>query len=543
MTCSTAAIAQSIGAGQQLQQIPPAPLIPKATPDIDLQPRVPAPQPEVSGEAIRIDALRITGATLFPPETLLAASGFVPGSTLTLGEMRSVAGRISAYYQARGYFLAQAYIPEQDVQSGTVTVAVIEGQYGKIDVNNTSRVSDGVVQSRLRGLNSGDIVTGAPLERRLLLLSDLPGVGVRSTLSPGTAVGTSDLLVDVTPGRSISGSIEADNAGNRYTGEYRGGGTINLANPLGIGDLLSARILASSGGLAYGRLAYQLPVGDLTLGASYAHIRYELGREFERLDADGAADIASLYARYPVIRSRDLNVYLTGALDAKWFEDRIGLVSTQSNRNSRIASLGIDADGRDDFAGGGISSVSARLSYGDLNILNADERAIDGRAGRTQGGFGKLDFAAARLQTISGPLSLYTSVRGQYAFDNLDTSEKMQLGGAYGVRAYPEGEAFGDQGVIVTAEARLGLSDLIAFDAVDLQAFGFIDAGVVDFAHDPYFAGPNRSSRSGIGAGLSAGLPGGLILRGTYAHRLGDQRVTSGPDRAGRFWFQIVKLF
>ncbi|MDB5696709.1 MAG: Polypeptide-transport-associated domain protein ShlB-type [Sphingomonas bacterium] len=543
LSCSSAVVAQSTTAGQQLQQIPPAPQVPRSALDLDLRPRAVTPPAETPGEAIRVDAVRITGATLFAPDTLLAASGFVPGRSLTLAEMRAVAGRISAYYQARGYFLAQAYIPEQDVQSGVVTVAVIEGRYGAIEVNNTSRVADRVVRGRLDGLDSGAIVTAAPLERRLLLLSDLPGVGVRSTLTPGSAVGTSDLIVAVTPGRRMTGSLEADNAGNRYTGEYRGGGTVNLNNPLGIGDQLSARILASDGGLAYGRLAYQLPVGNLTLGAAYAHIRYELGREFERLDADGAADIASVYARYPLLRSREANLYATGALEAKWFEDRVGLVSSQSNRNSRTASLGFDADGRDDLAGGALSTVSARLTVGELDITSPFERAIDAAAGRTDGGFGKLDFSAARLQTIGGPLSLYASVRGQIAFDNLDTSEKMQLGGAYGVRAYPEGEAFGDQGVIATAEARLGLNDWITFQPADLRVIAFIDAGVVDFAHDPYFAGPNRSRRSGFGAGLSAGLVSGLTLSATYAHRLGDERVTSGPDRAGRFWFQVNQLF
>ena len=37
--------------------------------------------------------------------------------------------------------------------------------------------------------------------------------------------------------------------------------------------------------------------------------------------------------------------------------------------------------------------------------------------------------------------------------------------------------------------------------------------------------------------------PGNLLLRATYATRLGDQPVTSQPDRAGRAWLQIVKLF
>ena len=98
----------------------------------------------------------------------------------------------------------------------------------------------------LAGLDRGDIVANAPLERRLLLLSDLPGVAVKSTLVPGSEVGTSDLLVDLVPARRVTGSIDADDAGNRYTGYFRLGGSVNLNEPFGIGDVASVRGLVSN---------------------------------------------------------------------------------------------------------------------------------------------------------------------------------------------------------------------------------------------------------------------------------------------------------
>lgn len=538
-----AAYAQSTTAGGQLQQIPPTPDRPRATPDIRIEAPTAAPDTGPAGASIRVATLRVTGATLFDEKTLLAAARFSPGSTLTLSEMRAIAGRISAHYHKRGYFLAQAYVPEQDVQSGNVTIAVIEGRYGEITLNNSTSLSDRVARGVMAGLDGGEIVDGAPLERRLLLLSDLSGVRVKSTMTPGTAVGTSDLIVDLTSGPRVTGSVEADNAGNRYTGEYRAGGSINLNNPLGIGDRLSARILASTGGLAYGRASYQAPLGNLTLGVAYAHIRYQLGREFDRLDADGTADIASVYASYPLIRSRNANLYALGDVEAKWFEDKIGLVSSQSNKKSRVATLGFAGDAHDGLGGGGWTNVAAGWSFGDLDIASPIERAADARTAGTQGSFNKIEFAASRLQTVSGPLSLYASVRGQFAFDNLDTSEKMELGGAYGVRAYPEGEAYGDQGVIGTAEARLTLSQWMEFVPGQLQAIAFADVGTVDYAHNPWFAERNRSHRSGVGAGLSWAGAEGFLVKASYAHRLGDQPVTSGPDRKGRFLFQIVKIF
>lgn len=543
LVSAAAAPAQSTSAGGQLQQIPPTPVIPRTTPDFKIEP--PAVQRDTgpAGAPIRVKALRVTGATLFDEQTLLAAGAFTPGSALNLTDLRAIAARISAYYHQRGYFLAQAYLPVQEIEAGSVTIAVIEGRYGKIDLKNGTNLSNGVAYGVLRGLDGGDIVAGAPLERRLLLLSDLPGIKVKSTLVPGAAVGTSDLIVDLTPGRRITGNVEADNAGNRYTGAYRLGGTVNVNNPAGIGDQLSLRVLASIGGLAYGRAAYQAPIGNLTLGVAYAHIRYQLGREFERLDADGSADIATLYASYPLIRSRDANLYALAALEAKWFEDRVGLVSSRSNKKSRVATLGFSGDSHDSFGGGGSTNVSGGWTFGELDIQSLLERAADALTARRNGAFNKLEFGAARLQTVSGPLALYGAIRGQLAFDNLDTSEQMELGGAYAVRAYPEGEAYGDQGYVATAEARLALSQLFGGFPGTLQAIAFIDVGTVKFAHRPWFAGNNAAHRSGIGGGLIWAGPENFLLKASYAHKLSDAPALSEPDRPGRFWFQIVKLF
>jgi hemolysin activation/secretion protein len=529
-------------AGGQIQQIPPAPVTPRTDPLFQVEPRPVETDAGPAGPSVRIDALHLTGQTLFPEETLIAAGGFAPGAELSLAELRAIAARITAYYNARGYFLAQAYLPPQDISAGSVTITVIEGRYGEINLQNRTNLSDGVARRVLGGLDAGDIVASAPLERRLLLLSDIPGVAVRSTLTPGDAVGTSDLIVDIDPGRRITGSVEADNAGNRYTGAYRLGGSLNLNNPSGIGDLVSLRVLGSTSGLAYGRIAYQAPIGNLTLGAAYSHIRYDLGREFRSLDADGTADIVSFYGSYPLIRSRDSNLYALAAVEAGWFEDRIGLLATESDKHTRLVNVGLAGDSRDDIGGGGWNVYSASLTFGDLDIRSPLDRAADALTARSQGGFGKFEFALARLQSISGPLSLYGAIRGQVAFANLDSSQKMELGGAYNVRAYPEGEAYGDQGYVATLEARLALDRWTAGLPGHLQAIAFVDGGIVEFAHDPWFAGSNRAYRSGVGAGLVWHGPEDFIIRATYAHRLGDP-ATSQPSDSGRFWFQIVKLF
>lgn len=541
-TLSHAAVAQ-VDAGSQIRQLPPQPQQPATIPEFGTEPSAVEPDGGPPGRSVEISELRVTGQTLFSEQELIAASSFTPGASLNLAELRALAARISAFYNQRGYFLTRAYLPPQDITGGSVTIAVVEARYGEVGIDNTSTLHDGVARGLLSGLESGDFVASAPLERRLLLLSDLPGITVRSTLAPGSAVGTSDLTVAIAPGRRFTGSIEADNGGNRYTGTWRFGGTINLNNPAGIGDRLSLRVLASTSDLAYGRISYQAPIGALTLGVAYSHLKYGLGREFANLDADGTADIASLYASYPLVRTRDASLYALANLDANWFTDRIGLVSTRSDKRSRTATLGLGGETHDDFGGGGWTSGALGWTIGDLDLRTPLDRAVDDLTARSNGRFNLVRFALSRQQTVAGPLSLFASVRGQFAFDNLDSSEKMELGGAYGVRAYPEGEAFGDEGHIATAEARLMLDGLTGTHRGRLQLIGFVDYGQVDYAHTPWLGGPNRTHRSAYGGGLAWFGPDNLVLRGTYARRLGDEPVTSQPDRAGRAWFQIVKLF
>ena len=313
--------------GGQIQQIPPAPIPQRPVPEIRIEQGNAPAIPASDNVKIPVKSLHVTGQALYSEAELVAITGFSPGGELTLSELRGMASKIADYYHRNGYFVAQAYLPAQDIKDGAVTIAVIEGHYGSVTLRNQTNLSDALANGLLGGLNSGDTIAIAPLENRLLLLSDIPGVNVRSTLVPGAAVGTSDLIVDVTPGQRVTGSVEADNAGNRYTGEYRVGATVNINNPTGHGDVASLRVLTSGSGLNYGRASYQTQFGKATAGVAYTALEYRLGKEFASLQAHGTAKIASIYGSYPLIRSRNTNLYALLDFDAKTFQDKVDLIS------------------------------------------------------------------------------------------------------------------------------------------------------------------------------------------------------------------------
>ncbi len=66
-----------------------------------------------------------------PPRPILEVGD---GLEVTLGILHLIAQEITSLYSIKGYILARAYVPEQEIENGTVTIQVVEGKLGKIEV-------------------------------------------------------------------------------------------------------------------------------------------------------------------------------------------------------------------------------------------------------------------------------------------------------------------------------------------------------------------------------------------------------------------------
>lgn len=544
LAISQGALAQQPpGGGTQLRQLPPPPPSQTAPPEIRIQEATTAAAPSADAVRILVNDLTITGARAFTASELTAIAGFTPGAELSLADLEAMASRITEHYRSNGYFVARAYLPAQDVADNAVTIAVSEGSYGQVILRNRSTLSDSVALRALDGVESGDAVTIAPLESRLLLLSDLPGVEVSSTLVPGTVPGSSDLIVDIEPGRRVTGSIDADNAGNPYTGQYRVGATANLNNPLGRGDVASLRALTSGSGLRYGRAAYQMPFGRATAGVAYSRLDYELGKQFSDLGAHGTAEVASIFGTYTLLRSRDTNLYAGLTYDHRTFQDRIDLVDSVVDKKADVWIPMLYGNHRDRIGGGGLNTFFVSLSSGTLDIRTPEAAAADAATARTNGSYQKLWAHVTRLQRVTDRVSLHGSLIGQFASKNLDESEKLVLGGMDGVRAYPQGEGVGDQGFLASLEARYLLSGLSNSVPGEVHVLGFADAGWITVNKNPWSAGNNERSLSGAGVGAMWVDRGNFAVRTYYASKLGGEEALSAPDKSGQFWIQAIKYF
>lgn len=220
--------------------------------------------------------------------------------------------------------------------------------------------------------------------------------------------------------------------------DLRATGGINFNDPSGNGDQIS--LLASSTGsdFKYARAGYVIPVGSsgTRLGVSYAGLRYHLGEEFEALDAHGTAKVGEVVLTHPLLRTRRTSLQLRLSYEDKRYINSANGVDI-SDKVVRTLPLGLVFSAQDNWLGGGYSSASFDVTPGHLDLSgNAAFEAADALAERSAGRFLRTNYQLSRQQRLAGPFSLLASVSGQFSSANLESGEKISLGGPGRVRAY-----------------------------------------------------------------------------------------------------------
>jgi hemolysin activation/secretion protein len=430
------------------------------------------------------------------------------GKKRSYEDLVNAASAVTRYLQRElGYYLGYAYLPEQTPVDGVIRIAVLEGRLDEVILNWPDKmpVDRSVVEAYLSRLKPGEILRVRDVERIVFLVNDLRGINARFEVKAGRTPGTASLVVTAQAEDRFASRAEVDSLGSRYSGVWRGSVLTNVASPMGRGDGLVLNALASfTGGLEFVLGGYTIPVGadGLKVGLSGSYVHYKLNADLlAGTDLSGDATAATVYALYPVVRSRNLNLFSLVSIDSKRFDDK--LFGFTNKKTSNDLQLSVSGDARDDLLTGGVNTYEVVAVHGKLT-LDPPSPVSDLASSYTIG-----RFSFSRLQNMfSNRLLLLASLKGQYAIDNLDSTEQFQLGGPDRVRAFGPGEGTGDSGLVGSIEMRFLPPDAWFGRLSREFVFSvFYDYGAIRFRHDPtqtLVAQPgfdNRASLSGAGIG------------------------------------------
>jgi hemolysin activation/secretion protein len=536
----------NIGDALRQSQPPPMPAAaPPALPVVGGNETIEPPMTRLpDGPTIAVKALKVEGNRVIDTAALQGLVADGAGKTLSLRELEDLALRITRHYRAQGYFVARAYIPAQDVTGGTVLIRVVEGNYGRFHLANTSRVRDATVQAMLDDAKTNNIVSVDTLERAMLIINDTPGAQVtRADVMPGEKVGTSDFAVDVAPTAAYDGFIVADNYGSVYTGKDRLSLNANANSPFGLGDRLSLTALATDGrGLFNGGIAYSLPVlpNGLRAQLDANDTSYQLGNAYNALDAVGTAKSLDAGLSYPVRRTHDQTIEANGGVSFKDLLDEVRRTGTHTPKTSKALYLGASLrDERKVLGFSGLTRASVTAYHGVLDINDAAALALDAAGPRSAGSYSKVDVDASRSSLLPADFTLNLALRLQQTVGgkSLDGSERMAVSGTGGVLAYPPGELIGDNARF----ARIELDHPLAHLASVQTAWQvFCDYGQ---ASDARPVAPDSDRHlSDMGLGFDA-IGKGPTVHASIAHRLQQADPLSEPAPKTKFLVQLGWIF
>lgn len=161
---------------------------------------------------------------------------------VTLGQIEGVANSITQFYRERGFILAKAYIPKQQVRDGIVNLTVLLGTLGEVKVHGHDLYSNETITS-IFDEQLDKPVTNSTIEESLFIINGFPGVNVDGYFEPGSQVGDTRLNVNVRNESYYNINTRIDNHGSEESGLYRifVGGQVN--NILGNADFLNVSLL------------------------------------------------------------------------------------------------------------------------------------------------------------------------------------------------------------------------------------------------------------------------------------------------------------
>lgn len=499
-----------------------------------------------SGKKVLVKEFKIVGNTKISSDEINEAIKEYSNKELTFSEMQKVATIITKLYRDKGYFVARAYIPVQDMKDGVLTIAIIEGEYGKFNINNNSKVKNSIIQAIFDEAKKDTIISTNGLERSMLIANDLSGVFVsKADVRPGSQVGSSDFDIETSPSSNYNGYIIADNFGSRYTGYNRIMGGLTINSPFKIGDKLSfVGLLSEDSDLKYIDTSYEtlLHPNGLKGGIGYSYTGYELSEEYEDLSAKGYLKDINVNLSYPIIRQRDKNLYVRFDFDNKDIKDEIRSTDTSSKKEINVGTLSLEYIKSSTVNSlPSSTSLAVSLAYGNLTFKSDSDLADDKAGANTNGTYKKFNIEAYKSIGITSKLSLEGRLKYQHSFSNknLDGSEDLSIGGSQGVKVYPTSEVSAENGYVASIEAKYSLP---SFKEDYLHTVGiFYDRARAYMADDKNVDSEDRDIQD---VGISYYVTyNDFFLNSYVAWRVNSDDVSSEPNYNSKVLVQAGWVF
>jgi len=498
------------------------------------------------GKKVLIKSFEILNATQLSKQELQNIVKPYENKMLSFKQIQDITDAITKAYQDKGYFVARAYIPLQNIQeqNNILKIALIEGKYGKFHLQNSSLVKNVILENTLKTLKDKNTISSLDLQRVLYIINDTPGVKITSSkIKAGKEVGTSDFYIQTEATQKYDGYIIGDNYGSKSVGDYRAMTGVNINSPFNIGDKLSLFGLSSENkGLLNANISYDFPLlaNGLRAQIGYSRTTYELGNTYKDLDALGYANNFNIKLSYPYMRLTDKSLILYLNTSCNQTKDEIRASDVDIKKNIYVATLGMQYTTTSLLFNKLVQiSLEPSLSIGKLTFMDDKYKQSDEAGANTNGNFSKANLDIKQKIFLAERFEWNNKLTLQYALGNknLDGSEDLSLGGINGVKLYPNSEESAENGYIFNTEFTYNLP---SFYKINSKVGIFYEVGRVYMSQNV----SGQESRTLQDIGLSYyGTYKNFFINSHLAYKVDSENITSEDDYNAKFLCQVGYLF
>ncbi|MGK8945497.1 heme/hemopexin-binding protein HxuB [Haemophilus influenzae] len=464
------------------------------------------------------------------------------GKEVSLSDLSNLANEISEFYRHNNYLVAKAILPPQEIEHGTVKILLLKGNVGEIRLQNHSALSNKFV-SRLSNttVNTSEFILKDELEKFALTINDVPGVNAGLQLSAGKKVGEANLLIKINDAKRFSGYVSVDNQGNKYTGRYRLAAGTKVNNLTGWGDELKLDLLSSNqANLKNARIDYSSLIDGYStrFGVTANYLHYKLGGNFKSLQSQGHSHTLGAYLLHPTIRTPNFRLSTKVSFNHQNLTDKQQAVSVKQKR--KINSLTAGIDGSWNLIKDGTTYFSLSTLFGNLANQTDEKKHNAVENFQPQSHFTVYNYHLSHEQILPKSFAFNIGINGQFADKNLESSQKMLLGGLSGVRGHQAGAASVDEGHVIQTEFKHYLP---VFSQSVLVSSLFYDYGFgKSYKHGQFLEKGVKNSvkLQSVGAGLSLSDAGSYAINVSVAKPL-DNNIDNADKH--QFWLSMIKTF
>ncbi|MCL2936058.1 MAG: filamentous hemagglutinin N-terminal domain-containing protein [Trichodesmium sp. MAG_R02] len=487
---------------------------------------------------VTIKQFNFEGNTKFSNQELQQQLTPYLNKPITFAQLIAARTAITKYYTKNNYITSGAFIPPQTMaDNGTVTLRVVEGKVGEINVNIQGRLNENYIKSRLEKATTAPLNQEKLLSALQLLQIDPLVKTISAELSSGVRPDTSRLDIRIETANPWQIETISNNGRAPSVGTFRRGVEVGHRNVTGFGDSLNT-LYTNTDGSDMVEVSYAIPLNSSNgrIELFYRHRDNKVVESpFERLDIESNSNTYRLSFSQPIMQT-------------PWQTLTLGLSAIKRDSQTSILgenyplSEGADENGEtklsilqfsQDYQLRGknqVLALNSQLNVG-LGILGATKNSSEPDSRflywRGQGQWVR-ELAKNTLLVVGADLQLSP-------FD-LVPKEQFGLGGYRSVRAYGQDTRLTDDGALGTVELRLPLPWISGKNRL-FQVVPFIDGGVAWNSDDEEVEGSKALAAAGVG--LQVNLWEKINMRLDYGIPLVDVDSRDKTAQEEGFYFSF----